>query len=481
MSDKEIIPKVFISYCWNGQERQEQIIDLVARLAADGIDSVVDIYDLKEGDDKYHFMEKMVVDSTVSHVLVLCDKGYTDKANQRLAGVGTESLIISQEIYSKVSQSKFIPLIMELNDNGEAYTPIYLKSRIYLDFSSPEKENSNWERLVRLLFGKPELVKPTIGKRPSYLENTEQNNTYGIDAKFKSLKQALLSDKKTTPLLRADFFETCYSFIDSLRIRSKPEESDFQQKVIDDYKQLISARNLITDWCILESQLRSDNFSENLISLIEKLLDLSSRPEQVSSWQDVWFHAHKTFAYECILYIVSSLIKTESYSDIHEILTSSYRLPETTSYNNIHFCGITELYYHSDYLQEKLAPQGRRLNSTIAELLKNNANRSDISFEDVMQADLVITMFNFLEMTGYWYPQTLYYAPFSYNFPLFISATQHKHFAKLLTLTGYSNKNELKEKILTGIKQHGNRSWSGGFRDSSYEKMFNIEQWDTIK
>ena len=37
----------------------------------DGVDVVLDVYDLKEGSDKYAFMERMVTDPTVSHVLVL--------------------------------------------------------------------------------------------------------------------------------------------------------------------------------------------------------------------------------------------------------------------------------------------------------------------------------------------------------------------------------------------------------------------------
>ena len=41
---------------------------------------VLDIYDLKEGDDKYAFMERMVTDKSVTHVLVVCDSKYAEKA-----------------------------------------------------------------------------------------------------------------------------------------------------------------------------------------------------------------------------------------------------------------------------------------------------------------------------------------------------------------------------------------------------------------
>lgn len=481
MSVNEKNPKVFISYCWNGQERQDKIVELTERLAADGVESIVDIYDLKEGDDKYYFMEKMVVDDTVSHVLIICDKGYTLKADSRKAGVGTESLIISQEIYSKASQSKFIPIIYEFNETGEAYTPVFLKSRIYIDFSSAEKENNNWERLIRLLYGKPELIKPSLGKKPSYLESKEAVNTYGIEAKFNSLKDAIISNKKTVNYLRSDFFTTCFNFIDSLRIRNEPLDTDFPQRVIDDFKKLTIARDALTDWCLLESSLEQIDLSDNIALVIEKLLDLSSRPEGLNSFQDNWFHAHKSFAYETLLYIIASLIKNKSFQTTNELITSHYKLPDTSSYSNLQFCGIEEFYYHSDYLQDKLSPPGQRLNSAMAELFKKNANRTDIPFDDIMQSDLIIQMFSLMNPTRHWFPQTLYYAPYSYRFLFFTRAATHKGFKNLLTLTGMSDKDELKNCILEGISKQGTRGWNSGLRGSSYEGLLNIDKWDTLK
>ncbi|EPD3671044.1 SEFIR domain-containing protein [Serratia marcescens] len=481
MSENEKTPKVFISYCWSGQERQDKIVELTERLATDGVESIVDIYDLKEGDDKYHFMEKMVVDDTVSHVLIICDKGYALKADERKAGVGTESLIISQEIYSKASQSKFIPIIYEFNEAGEAFTPVFLKSRIYIDFSSAEKENSNWERLIRLLYGEPELIKPSLGKKPSYLENKETVNTYGLESKFNSLKDAIVSNKKTVNYLRDDFFTTCFDFIDSLRIRSEPTDNDFPQRVIDDFKKLTIARDALTDWCLLESSLEQINLMDHITLVVEKLLNLSSRPQGVNSYQECWFYAHKAFAYESLLYIIASLIKNKSFQVTNDLITSHYKLPDTSSYSNIQFCGIEEFYYHSDFLQDKLSPPGQRLNSALAELFKINANRTDIPFDDIMQSDLIVQMFSLMNPTRHWFPQTLYYAPYSHRFPFFIRAATHKGFQNLLTLTGMTEKDELKSCIMAGISTRGPRGWSEGLRGSSYESLLNIENWDTLK
>ena len=140
-------PKVFISYSWSSQAHRDRIREYAERLIGDNVDVILDQWHLREGQDKNAFMEKMTTDPTVTHVLVFLDKQYATKANQRKAGVGTESQIISQEVYKKVDQEKFIPIACELDENEEAYSPTFFASRIWIDFSSPErrtKTGSGW-------------------------------------------------------------------------------------------------------------------------------------------------------------------------------------------------------------------------------------------------------------------------------------------------------------------------------------------------
>lgn len=303
-----IQPKVFISYSWSSKTHQEHIKEMAERLAADGVEAVVDIYDLKEGDDKNHYMERMVQDDSVTHVLVICDKKYAEKANARKDGVGVESIIISQEVYSSVSQSKFIPLIFEYDESGKPCAPTFLNSRIYIDFSTPEKENDNWERLIRLLYGKPEFVKPKLGKPPAYLEQDTAAPTYEIRAKFNALKAAILNQKVNVKDCRRQFLETCYQYCDSMRIRTQPSQSDFPEEVLLIHKNLTSVRDLLTDWILLEGDSQNEDFRKSLVNFMELLLELRDKPKEVSSWNDVWFLPHKIFAYEMFLYSIAALI-----------------------------------------------------------------------------------------------------------------------------------------------------------------------------
>lgn len=188
-------PKVFISYSWSSPAHKERVKAIADRLLGDGVDVILDIYDLKEGHDKNAFMEKMVVDKTITNVLVMCDSVYAEKADNKQSGVGTESQIISQHVYTKVEQSKFIPIVCEFDENSEPYLPVFMRSLIWIDLSTPEKENHNWERLVRLLNGKPADLKPKLGKKPSYLESGTYEPVSEPRAKLNSLKQAILQGR----------------------------------------------------------------------------------------------------------------------------------------------------------------------------------------------------------------------------------------------------------------------------------------------
>src|SRR5258708_15529033 len=101
-------PKTFISYCWTSTQHEQWVIDLATQLRESGVDVILDKWDLREGQDSNAFMEKMVTDPTVEKVVMVFDRAYADKADNRAGGVGTETQIISSEIYSKVEQTKFV-------------------------------------------------------------------------------------------------------------------------------------------------------------------------------------------------------------------------------------------------------------------------------------------------------------------------------------------------------------------------------------
>lgn len=192
-------PKVFISYSWSSDEIT---LPLAERLVSHGVNVVLDKWDLKEGQDKYVFMEKSVNDPDVCKVLIICDKTYAEKANNRQGGVGDETAIISPEIYGKADQEKFIPIIVEKNESGEAFVPTYIKSRIYIDLSDLKKYEDEYEKLIRNIYGKPIFKKPQLGNKPEWIEEEEKTNLFPLKDIIRQIKGTTSSKKQTALIQR---------------------------------------------------------------------------------------------------------------------------------------------------------------------------------------------------------------------------------------------------------------------------------------
>jgi hypothetical protein len=483
MIDKQ--PKAFISYSWSSPGHFDLVRSYAERLVSDGVDTLLDQWDLSEGQDKYAFMEKMVTDPTVSHVIIFSDQTYTQKADKREAGVGTESQIISKEVYDRVDQKKFIPIVCQRSEDDEPYLPVFLESRIWIDFSTPESVNENWEKLLRALYGKPIHEKPSLGKPPFYLVSEEGRPALPTIGKYNTLRNALMESKPTVPFCRNDFLDAAIDYVDALRIREPPEDlNNFDEQVLQDLHTLLPLRDQLIDWLLLEAMLTDTPQLETiLIEFLERILSLKYRPPEINSWKDVWFDAHGIFVYEMFLYVTAVLVKADRPHLIHEMLTTQYILPDSEAYRNRDFATFDEFYTHSVILENRK----KRLNlrgSPLADLIKERATHSDISFRDIMQAELVILLAAILSDEGRWYPHTLVHSGrVGTRFPLFVRAAQHKNFERLKIITGVDSGDELRQKFKEGCERHEVNRWTNLFihADDSFRNSMNMDALDTIK
>ena len=476
-------PKVFISYSWSSPKHQALIKQWAEQILNDGIDVVLDLYDLKEGHDKFAFMERMVTDESVTHVLIICDQAYSKKANERKAGVGTESQIISKEVYEKVAQSKFIPIVCEFNEHGDPFLPTFLKSRIFIDFSTPDAVIENWEKLIRVLYGKPFHEKPKLGETPTYIKDDLASPSSPVLAKYGILKQAVLQNKSGIALYRTDFLNACINHADSLRVRERPEIASLGERVLADCGKLKCVRNHIIDWVLLESIAKpTDDFSDILVSFLEHLRELKSKPPEVNQWNDVWFEAHSLFVYETFLYIITALLHAKDYKTLHEVFTSHYLRPQTEQHNDNKFECFDCFYGYSETLQSILAPEGRRLYSAAAELIKRQADREDLPFNDIIQAELLVLLMACITPdVVFWYPQTLHYKQHNKDFPFFIHATQHKGFKKLAIVTGIDDAETLRNTVKKGMDRLKINEWREFHFYHNFWDMMNMKNLNTLK
>ena len=155
-------PKVFISYSHDSPEHKQWVSELAAKLRRNGIDAILDQWDLGLGNDVTRFMERGIVDA--DRVLVICTDKYVSKANTGEGGVDYERMIINAELVQNLGTDKFIPIIRQAS--GKEKTPTFLGTRVYADFRNDTQFDAECEKLIHELHEIPIVQKPPLGKSP---------------------------------------------------------------------------------------------------------------------------------------------------------------------------------------------------------------------------------------------------------------------------------------------------------------------------
>jgi hypothetical protein len=155
-------PSAFISYSHDSAEHSAWVLRLASELRAQGINVVLDQWDLSPGGDTVAFMEKSIADA--DRVLLICTSKYVEKANDGEGGVGYEKLVITGELVSRIDTKKFIPLTRQ--ETIPRIVPHYIGSRLYIDFSNDADFTARLEQLARELHGAPINAKPALGPNP---------------------------------------------------------------------------------------------------------------------------------------------------------------------------------------------------------------------------------------------------------------------------------------------------------------------------
>ncbi|MBK5261048.1 MAG: toll/interleukin-1 receptor domain-containing protein [Peptostreptococcaceae bacterium] len=176
-----INPKVFVSYSHDDENHIEWVKKLSADMKNHSIDVVLDKFDLKLGDDLRFFMENASKES--SFVLCVCSENYVKKSNAGEGGAGYESTIISFPLLSNSKINSIIPIIR--NNKSEEKTPIFLKSKFYIDFTDDDKYYEKYRELIARILGADELIKPNLGTNPF---NTDLSNNIKVNTKIDSIK-----------------------------------------------------------------------------------------------------------------------------------------------------------------------------------------------------------------------------------------------------------------------------------------------------
>ena len=416
------IPKIFISYSWSSDAL---VLDLANRLVSHGVDVVLDKWDLKEGNDKYEFMERCVNDSDITKVLIICDKIYAQKANDRTGGVGDETVIISSEVYGNARQEKFIPIIAERDEEGKEYVPTYIKTRIYIDFSDPEKYEAEYEKLLRNIYEKPQFVKPRLGKKPEWLEE-EKTNFFPVKDMIRQIRGSNTPIKRKNCIAR--FQEAYIEALKSYYICGvKPEEA---------YNNFLNTKPL----------------RDIYLDFVETVADSRAN----SAYEDD-LDVYKTLLWELFICVISYLRHVKDYAAINVLLTYTYFLENNLFGGAIKQANYTTFRHYSVVIEEryKLMSEMKNKYTLVGDIVCNQREKLPIyTREAIAEADLflyqVCNAYDLIEnerswCRTYWFPTCYVYAQ---NKSLEWEKMKSRRYCeKMKVLFGVDCIEKLKEKI----------------------------------
>jgi len=440
-------PKLFISYSWSSPEHELWVLNLATELRENGVDVILDKWDLKEGHDAYAFMEKMVTDPEIKKVAIVCDRVYMQKADERKGGVGVETQIISSEVYNKVDQSKFVVVVSERDENGNVCLPSYYKSRIYIDLGNSDLYAKNFEQLLRWIYDKPLYIKPDIGKTPTFLSDS-QAISLGTTTRFSRALDSVRTNREYAKGALNEYFDT---FVENLeRFRIKGQEGDFDDKVMESIEQFIPYRNEVIQLFLALTQYRDNPETHQLLyRFFERLIPFLDRPPNVTTWGEWDFDNFKFIIQELFLYYMASLLKYECFSGVAFMLDQRYYIEENPRTGSSSMVRFTIFRSHLNSLEHRNKRLQLRRLSLQADLLKQRSAATGFNFRQLMQADFFLYLRDCLDCIRSqerqrWWPDTLVYLNFREDpFEVFARAGSTQYFNRLKLALGINVKQEL--------------------------------------
>ena len=462
MSEKsEKTPKVFISYAW---ANQKFVIELAERLMRDGVDTIIDVWYLKQGNEKYAFMESMVRDETIDHVLIICDKIYKEKADNRTGGVGDETVIISPKLYEEMEQTKFVPIVLENDEDGNPCKPIYISSRIHFDFSNKENYEEEYESLLRFLYDEPYYPKPKIGKKPEWLKK-DAVSISEINHFVDVLKSSSNETRKNATI--DEFIQTFISKTKEFKVTTNPRDGleKFCTETEAKVNEMKPLRNSYLDFLkelILSEKDVPEFFCTLIESLFNDLLLLRINGNSYTNYDQAMLELYRIFIWNIFVSTIAYLLHYKKFSEIHEILTHIFVLiddGQTLEYKNPKtflefrcYCEMFDGFYSNNFYGNK-----DRFFSKTADIVINQIKEPILTKENFVQTDIILSQLSFaLQISKLvkntrdpgWFPLSYVYS--KNPITLWTKLLSKKYCQKILPLFGVKTIEEL----IQTIKEH---------------------------
>lgn len=444
MENRIDCPKVFISYAWGNEDYQDKVLAFATQLMEDGIDVILDKWSLHEGNDTYAFMEKSVTDNTITNVLILLDPNYTKKADGRNGGVGTETQIISSEVYNKVDQEKFIPIVFEKDGRGEVCRPQYLKNLLYFDLSNEEDYYSEYQRLVKSLYGIKVIRKPMLGTKPPWVDEVNVR-PFKQQLQYECLKKENSIANRNNELVR---------FLEDIK-------KDFADYIHDEENEKLYSGN-DADYVALYKRLQvvRDSFLHLLkysLYVPESYSLVANALEEISVvvYDDVCNIGElaSVVLHEIFIYVIAFYMKNKQYVAVKYMLNKTYFVGKSAYDDASSFDIFFGKHKNLDIAISK--SDKKQYFCGTARYWWDNVNldvcsKDEFVFADILCYNASIFIENYKKPV-FWFPLTYIYSRDEYNYSLFhkfsVKLTSKEHLFHTCNIMGFEDLQSFKVKF----------------------------------
>ncbi|EPX9495974.1 toll/interleukin-1 receptor domain-containing protein [Acinetobacter baumannii] len=481
-------PKIFISYSWSSPEHEQWVIDLAENLMQDGIDIALDKWELREGDDPIAFMESMVNDPSITKIIMIIDSKYTDRANGRHGGVGTESTILSYELYNKRDKNKIVAVIAE----PEAPKPTFYAGRLHVDLSNSDKYAEEYEKLVRWAFDNYKYEKPkTLGTAPSFIVAEDDGVVLFTNTQFKMALDAVEKGKSNASSLIKQYLDKLYLELPKFALTKEESaiEEAFKLKIEHFQPHLYEFKKIVEAVCIHSNDPKIfkhfRGFLENLLNL---LIVVPNEPGRLTADIELFGFIN----YQIFLSLVTILIKNEQFNELKEILDELYMLPENfhdrsqigEKYLSFKIFNLEEYDFIEKYLKQ-------RCYSPVGDLLKDYSDDKVISFDEICEADTFLYIKSLAQFSNsgdfykqIWWPHASFYISRNRRHALrvFVKSERASYFEEIKNVLNVKDLQFIVDILNKGQEQMYGYSnpyipkWNGSFASFDLKTFSNLEK-----
>ncbi|GGL17786.1 toll/interleukin-1 receptor domain-containing protein [Deinococcus radiotolerans] len=431
--------KAMVSYAWGPPEHQQRVTTLVDHLIRNGIDVTFDQYDLRDGDDVNRFMEQAAAQGNIQKVIAICDPKYVQKMNDRAGGVGQEGMLMSPHVIDQLRGSgqpegfrerRFIPVIFTCRPGtlveDPRNRPTMFGSMKFIDMSTDEAYDANFEQLLRFLLDRPELVRPALGEVPAHLR-ADAPARLPSQVQFDTLQRRLEREQATKHHWR-DYLEQVELALRQLKPATLVDGAwEYDVHIArEEAARFTPVRDQFVR--ALQLGIRHGGLPmDEVVRFFERVMNLSGQlPDEPQYRRDgyvmrpVLFQHVDFLVLELTLYTTAILIAEDQVDALKALTEHTYFLRQRGDEKAVNFTVLRHISDES-HLEHHL---GRRWISPVGGWLSERATLQSVDTRALTQADILLYVKSGLEhdwesYDGRWYCTIGNFLELTSYFPLF--------------------------------------------------------------